>query len=263
MFKEKLRVLLENPTSKAFWITNDLLSIIIIAATVLVLLELSPGLSVKYGQIFGVLEFVIVGVFTLEYAAYIYLAKNKLKYLFSFYGIIDLLAIVPTFFFLTNLQFLKSLRIARLLRLFRLLRILKILRTLELRYKRNQATREILKFNIQIYLTTFVILTVVFAIILFEIEQGVPGTQINNVGDAVWSVLSGLSSVGFGNVFPVSFLGRIFMGIVMLTGVGFLSFAILTIGKFFQLVLFGEEIGHEDEELKHIEKVVEKNKDVP
>src|SRR3989344_542267 len=258
MLKEKLRIVFENPQSRAFWVVNDILAGVVIAATVLVLLELDPALSAKYGEIFTLLEFIIVGVFTLEYAIYIYLAKKKWSYILSFYGVIDLLAILPTFLVFSNFQFLKALRITRLMRLFRLLRLLKILRVINMRYQQDVATRQMLKFNLEIYLASFVVLTVVFAVLLFHIEQNVPGSQIITIQDAVWSVVSGLTSVGLGNTFPASFPGKMFLGFVMLTGVGFLSFAILTVGKFFQLILFGKEIEDEQKRFtKQTRKTIE------
>jgi len=244
------KIFIEESDSKKFWIVNNFLAIVIIASVVLVLLETNPALHERYQGIFTLLEYLIGAVFTIEYLIYIYLAPSKRAYIFSFYGIIDLLAILPTFLALANLQFLKTLRIVRLLRLFRLFRLLKILRVIKHRYGREKAARELLKINLQIYFVAFILLTIVFSIILFHIEEGVPGTQIRTIQDAMWSVMSALSSVGFGNAFPASFVGKLFLGFVMIVGVGFLSFAILTLGRFFQMLIFGEEIAQELEEFK-------------
>lgn len=254
MFKEKLRNTFENSSSRTFWIVNDFLATVIILATILVLLETDPTLSSKYQGVFLALEVFVTAVFTVEYIIYISLAKRKRSYLFSFYGIIDLLAILPTFLFLFNLQFLKAFRIIRLLRLFRLLRFLKMLRIIEYRYNRAQAEREMLKINLQIYFSTFVIMTIIFSILLFHIERGAPGTQIQTIQDAVWTIISALSSVGFGDTFPSSFPGKIFLGFVMITGVGFLSFAIFTLGRFFQKILFGEMLEEEPRNLRRRKK---------
>jgi len=234
------KIFIEESDSKKFWIVNNFLAIVIIASVVLVLLETNPALHERYQGIFTLLEYLIGAVFTIEYLIYIYLAPSKRAYIFSFYGIIAL----------ANLQFLKTLRIVRLLRLFRLFRLLKILRVIKHRYGREKAARELLKINLQIYFVAFILLTIVFSIILFHIEEGVPGTQIRTIQDAMWSVMSALSSVGFGNAFPASFVGKLFLGFVMIVGVGFLSFAILTLGRFFQMLIFGEEIAQELEEFK-------------
>lgn len=264
MFKESLRkVFLEESNSKAFWIVNNFLAVVIIASLVLVFLETDPVLEVKYRKVFAFLEYTIGFIFTTEYLIYIYLAPKKRAYIFSFRGIVDLLAILPTFLSLVNLQFLKTLRFVRLLRLFRLFRLLKILRIIEYRYQKEKAARELLKINLQIYIAAFIIFTLVFSIILFHIEQGVPGTQIITLQDAIWSVIPALSSVGLGDTFPASFLGELFLGFVMVAGVGLLSFSILTLGRFLQILLFGEDIGGELEELQESKKrFIQKHKNI-
>ena len=250
MSKKWLTNAFDNPRSKSFWLVNDFLAVVIILSVVLVMLETNNELLESYRGAFSLAEYVITAIFTLEYIVYIYLAKSKRKYLFSFYGIIDLLAILPPYLLLANFQFLKIFRVVRLLRLFRTLRLLKLIRLAQIRYKKQKIARQTLKTNLAIYLVAFLILTIVFSVILFEIERNVPGSEIQSLPDAMWSVIAALSSVGLGNVFPASFAGRLFLGLVMLTGVGFLSFAVLTMGKFFQQVLFGEDI---EDDLKEIE----------
>ena len=93
-------------------------------------------------------------------------------------------------------------------------------------------------------------MTLIFSVILFEIEKSAPGTNIKTIGDAIWSIISAISSVGFGDVFPVTNLGRLFIGVVMIFGVGFLSFAIVILGKFMQKIFFGGDIAEELEKIK-------------
>jgi len=245
MLKDSIRDALDDPKSKWFWYVNDLLAIVTLLSVIMIFLETMPSLTKAYGEGFVIFEYIITAIFTVDYFAHIYVAKRKLSYLLSFYGIIDLLAILPTFLLLTNLQFLKVLRVARLLRLLRMLRLLKVIRLVKQRLDKKKATQEMLKMNLIIYICAFITLTLVFSVILFEIENGVSGTQIHTIGDAMWSTVAALTSVGFGDTFPVSGLGRLWLGLTMFTGVGFLSFAVLTMGRFFQEILFGENI--EDE----------------
>src|SRR3989344_5443499 len=217
--KKYLRKIFFDQTSKRFWVINDFLGIVIIASLVLVLLETDPALNAKNRELFRYLEYAIGMIFMMEYFTYIYITEKKRSYIFSFYGIIDLLSIAPTFLNLMNLEFLRTLRIIRLLRLFRLLKLVRILEFIQNRYEKEKIARQILKINVAIYLVAF------------------------------WSTISSLSAVGFGDTFPVSFPGRMFLGFVMILGGAFLSFAIFTIGRFLQAILFGEEIENELKEL--------------
>ncbi|OGZ58431.1 MAG: hypothetical protein A3B96_04275 [Candidatus Spechtbacteria bacterium RIFCSPHIGHO2_02_FULL_43_15b] len=247
--KKYLRKIFFDQTSKRFWVINDFLGIVIIASLVLVLLETDPALNAKYRELFRYLEYAIGMIFMMEYFTYIYIAEKKRSYIFSFYGIIDLLSIAPTFLNLMNLEFLRTLRIIRLLRLFRLLKLVRILEFIQNRYEKEKIARQILKINVAIYLVAFFIALLICSIILFHIEEGVEGGQIVTIEDALWSTISSLSAVGFGDTFPVSFPGRMFLGFVMILGGAFLSFAIFTIGRFLQAILFGEEIENELKEL--------------
>lgn len=251
-----LRKAFEDSNSKIFWITNDLLAFVIIISTVLVLIETEPVYFEKYGPLLKIIEWIIAVIFTLEYIIYAILARERKKYIFSFYGMIDFLSFVPTYLGLFPFQFLKVLRITRLLRLLKLFRALQLLGLYKLKIKRETKEMDILKLNLVIYLLSFVILTIVYSVILFEIERRVPGTQIHTVKESIWSTLSALSSVGFGDVYPVSFLGRLFMGFIMLSGVGFLSFALVVMGRFIQKIIFGDDIGKELEEIDEKKEVI-------
>ena len=250
MLKEILLKVFEDTRTRSFWVVNIFSGGVIITSLFLILLESDPYLYDKFQDIFVFLEYAITAIFTVEYFIYIYLSKKKLSYIFSFYGVIDLLSILPTYLFFAELHFLQVLRVARLVRLFRLLRLLKIIRMVHYQRRKEKAEWQILKLNLLVYFAAYVILTSVFSVILFHIEQGVPDTQIKTIQDAVWSTISALTSVGFGDTFPVSFPGRLFLGFVMIMGVGFLSFAILVMGRMIQQLLFGEEVERELFELK-------------
>lgn len=251
MLKKFLLTIFEDTRKKRFWVINNFLGAVIVASLISILLETDPLIYEKYGRILIILEYIFTAVFTLEYLTYIYLSHKKLSYLFSFYGIIDLLSILPAYIAFADLHYLQILRAVRLLRLFRLLRLLKIVRLAKYHRRKEITEWELLRLNLLVYFTAYVVLTAVFAIILFHIEQGVEGTHIKTIQDSIWSVMSALSSVGFGDTFPVSFPGRLFLGLVMMVGVGFLSFAILIMGRVVQLLLFGREI---DKEFKTLGK---------
>lgn len=252
-----LRKIFEDKNSRWFWLINDFLALVIIISTAAVVLETIPEFLIKYKKLLQFVDWIAAIIFATEYTIYIFLAKEKKRYIFSFYGIIDFISFAPTFLGLFNLQFLKILRVARLLRLLRLFRILKVIRIIRARFDEKQKEIEIIKMNLAIYFIAFFILTIIFSVFLFEIEHQAENSQITSIQLAVWSTISGLTSVGFGDTFPVTFLGRLFMGIIMLTGVGFLSIAIVIMGRLFSKFIFGGDITKKPE---HIEKVEKENK---
>jgi voltage-gated potassium channel len=242
---------LTDKNQKSFWVVNEILALVIIISTVSVLLETSPNIVAKHGEILRVIDLTAAFIFTIEYIAYIVVSKKKWTYIFSFYGIIDLLSFLPTYIGFFNFGSLKALRVLRILRLLRLFRTLKLVKILRLRMAKEQKEMQILKLNLWVYLAGLFIATIIFSMILFEVEHRAVGTQILTIADAAWSVFAGLTSVGFGDIVPVTNAGRFFMSLVMLFGVGFLSFAIVVLGKYFQKLFFGGDV---EDELEVVEK---------
>ncbi len=139
---------LENPKSKYFVLSNDVLALATVVSVFAIVLETVPSLS-SYHTVYITIEYIATVLFTLEYSARFIGAKHKLKYIFSFFGLIDLLAIAPTYLGFGNYTFLKtvrSLRIVRLLRIIRLTRMSKL--------KKKEGTSSLYALNIQIYAIT-------------------------------------------------------------------------------------------------------------
>lgn len=246
-----LQQALTNPQKKIFWWVNDFLAIVITVSVIAIFLETVPALRSQYGHVFYWIDIASAVIFSVEYILYIIISKKKLKYIFSFYGIIDLLSFLPTYLSLFSLQFLKVLRTTRLFRLLRMFRLIKVITIMQQRITTESKAMNVLRLNVSIYFFFLFILILISSIVLFELEQGAVGTQITTIQDAIWTTLSVLSSVGFGDVFPVTFAGRLFTGLIMFLGVGFLSFAVVIFGKFIQKILFGVDL---EEEIHLLEK---------
>lgn len=120
------KILIDTKAREYYW-ANDFLAILTILSILAIVLETVPALSPYQGW-FVFIEWFTVGVFLLEYVARLHLAKPSWKYAISFFGIIDLVSILPTILGLGNLTFLKSARAVRILRLLRLIRLAKITR---------------------------------------------------------------------------------------------------------------------------------------
>ncbi len=155
---------LENPKARFFGITNDFLAFTTILSVLAIVLETVHSLA-QYHIIFKTVEYAATALFTIEYLARLHHAQYKIKYVFSFFGIIDLLAIIPTYLGLGNFTFLKTARSLRIIRLLRIVRLSKLAKL-----KKKEGTSSLYTLNIQIYAITLVTAMLVLGTLLYIFE---------------------------------------------------------------------------------------------
>ncbi|HBR96869.1 MAG TPA: ion transporter [Gammaproteobacteria bacterium] len=180
-------------------------------------IETLPGLSDGTRAFLAVSEMVIVAVFTLEYLVRILTAKNRVKFVFSFYGMVDLLAILPFY-----LAFAVDLTTLRLLRLLRLARLLKLARY-------NTAIRRFSKalFLAKEELVTFTLASLVVlylsAVGIYHFEHEAQPEVFRSLFDSLWWAVATLTTVGYGDVYPITTGGRLFTFAVLMIGLGMVA----------------------------------------
>lgn len=155
-----------------------------------------------------VLEIMVVIIFIIEYLARIRVAEKPWHYVFSFYGLIDLISIVPTFLPIRGMGFLRGLKV---------LRILRFLRYLE---DERFFFGRISRLQLQGFKTIFIILTILFVsagLILYS-ESGAPRGSIKGFGEAFYFCVVTMATVGFGDFVPVTTAGRWFTVVMILMG---------------------------------------------
>jgi voltage-gated potassium channel len=190
------------------------IQILIIISLVSFSIETLPGLSENTYSILAWIERVVVIIFTVEYFLRIIVSDKKLSYIFSFYGIIDLLAILP--FYLSSVVSLQSLRVLRLLRLFRILKLT--------RY--NDATLRVGKaiWIAKEELILFGIITLMLlylsALGIYHFEHAAQPENFRSIFDSLWWAVATLTTVGYGDVYPITLGGRLFTFIVLMLGLG-------------------------------------------
>ena len=183
----------------------------------------------EYIEWFEYFELLTVIIFSIEYLLRLWTAdlefegKNgfvkRLKFIFSFYGLIDLFAILP---FYLPLLFKFDLRVLRILRLFRLLRIFKLGRL----SKSLQTITSVLKESkSELGITIFVafILMILSSTLMFYVENEVQPEKFENIGQAMWWSVATLTTVGYGDIYPITGLGKILSSIIALVGIGFVA----------------------------------------
>lgn len=204
----------DTPAGRAFDLSVQAL---IVLSLVTFTLETLPGLSSTTKKwLYGV-EAITVLIFTLEYLLRLLLADRKLAFAFSFFGLIDLLAIVP-FYLALGLDF-RSVRIFRFLRLFRAFKMARYSKAIRRFHRAFLIARE--------ELVLFVIVTLMLlyfsAVGIYYFENEAQPEKFASVIHSLWWAVATLTTVGYGDIYPVTPGGKIFTFIVLLIGLGIVS----------------------------------------
>ncbi|MBU1058237.1 MAG: ion transporter [Proteobacteria bacterium] len=176
--------------------------------------ETLPNLSGQTIRILKYIEVITVSIFTLEYLSRIVVADRKFKFVFSFYGIIDFLAILP-FYLPTGID-LRAIRILRLLRLFRAFKLLRY----SLAIKRFHRALLIAKEELVLFTIVAVMVLYFASVGIYFFENSAQPEAFSSVFQSLWWALCTLTTVGYGDVYPVTAGGKIFTFFVLMVGLG-------------------------------------------
>ena len=217
--KNKLHTIIyeaDTPMGKLF---DVVLLILILVSVILVMLESVTSIDTHYHDFLYFGEWVITIFFTIEYILRIITVKKASNYIFSFYGIIDLLSTIPLYlsFILAGSNALLAVRALRLLRVFR---ILKITRYMGEANKLNKALRDS-KPKILVFLFAVLILSIIAGTIMYLVE-GEQSGFVSIPTSVYWCIVT-LTTVGFGDIAPVTPLGQFIAAIIMIMGYGIIA----------------------------------------
>lgn len=193
------------------------IQILIVLSLINFSLQTLPNLSEKIIKYLDLIEFISVIIFTLEYLSRVIFSEKKVKFIFSFFGIIDFLAILP--FYLSLGVDLRSIRAVRLFRLFRILKLLKYNNAID-NLKRSfiEVKNELIIFSIA---TIFLLYFAAVGIYFFE-NEAQPET-FSSIFHSLWWAVATLTTVGYGDVYPITLGGKIFSTIVVFIGLGLVA----------------------------------------
>lgn len=186
----------------------------IVISVGLVILESVPSVEVRYGPWLRRLEWGFTVLFTVEYAARLWSARNALRYARSFYGVIDLVAVLPTYLALlvSGAQYSVILRGLRLLRVFRVLKAARFRGEANVLIRALRASRE----KIVVFLVSVLTLILVIGSVMYVVEG--PEHGFDSIPTAIyWSIVT-LTTVGYGDVVPQTPLGKFLASAVMIIG---------------------------------------------
>ncbi|CAH0990622.1 hypothetical protein SIN8267_00716 [Sinobacterium norvegicum] len=199
------------PAGKRF---DVLLIVVIIASVLLIMLDSIQTISIQYHRALYVGEWVFTLFFLLEYLTRIYCSPKKTSYIFSFYGLIDLISILPAFIGLI-FPTANHLTIFRLIRVLRIFRVLKLVRHVD---EANILLVALLRSRrkVFVFFSSVLVITVIFGSILFVVEGEENG--FSSIPHSIYFAIVTITTVGYGDISPQTPLGQFISSIMMLTG---------------------------------------------
>jgi len=206
----------ETPAGRAFDVALIWLILLSVAA---VMLESVRGVRAEYGRLLYAAEWVFTVLFTVEYVLRLVSVRRPLAYATSFYGVVDLLAIIPTYLSLLvpGSQSLLVIRVLRLLRVFRVFKLAEHLTEADVLMRALRASRR----KISVFLLTVLTLVVIIGTLLYVVEGEENGFTSIPVG-IYWAVVT-LTTVGYGDISPKTPVGQTLAAAVMIIGYGIIA----------------------------------------
>lgn len=221
MSKDKLRTIVEGH------IFSAVIQFLILASAVVFVFE-SDGTSLEAGSHaahYIILDWVFFVLFSIEYFLRVYIESRKRDFIFSFYGMIDLLAILPSLFLLAilpSLFLVPGFRVLRILRFLRIFRIFKATRFILAVDRLTMALREIQQELLALVILSLMLVYLAACGIHF-FERDAQPEAFGSILDSMWWAVVTLTTVGYGDVFPTTGGGKLFTALVTLVGVGLIA----------------------------------------
>jgi voltage-gated potassium channel len=277
-----------DPTSTAFTRWVAMINFWILISCLSLAGETVEPYATVNAQLFNYIEYAAVLFFTIDYLGNLYFAKDRVKYFFSFWGLVDLISILPTYLTIMNLTALQGTKVFRVLRVVRVLRVLKMARIAlqQLEQKREKANPILT--NLKIYFIALFSVVMISSTLMYYVEGDLYSAEAIATGQAkldaeikanplpadappeaakfmpvdpiggnpipedkrfftsipatMWWCIVTLTTTGYGDMFPLTFGGRVIAGITMLMGLVLFGILLNIVGKTIMVLLFGEQL---------------------
>lgn len=212
-----LRQVVEQNDTRAGRLFDLTIQALIVLSLVSFSVETLPDLASTVRQVLYGIEVVTVVVFTVEYLVRIAVAQHRMRFVFSFFGLVDLAAILP--FYLTTGVDLRAIRAVRFVRLFRALKLLRYSEAIH-RFRRAWL---IAKDELLVFLALSGILLYLAAVGIYYFEREAQPESFGSVFHSLWWAVATLTTVGYGDVYPVTVAGKIFTFVILMIGLGIVA----------------------------------------
>ncbi len=215
-FRERLHEIIFEADTKEGKLFDVVLLIAIFTSVIVVMLETVPHIHDNYYTLFYTLEWIFTFFFTIEYIVRIYTVFSPKKYIFSFYGIVDLLSILPSYIgiLIAGSHSLMVIRALRLLRVFRIFKLGNFLFESQVIMKSLKESRN----KITVFLTFIIIMVTIFGSIMYLIEGSASNDSFDSIPRSVYWAVVTLTTVGYGDIAPITPLGQFIAALIMIMG---------------------------------------------
>lgn len=202
----------DTPAGKAF---DVILLILILLSVIAVMLETIASYQIRYGTFLYVFEWCVTVFFTIEYVLRIYSVNRPKHYIFSFFGLVDLLSIIPTYLsiFFVGTQSLIIIRALRLMRVFRIFKLVKFLSQGQLILNALRSSRQ----KIAVFMLFILLVVCIFGSIMYLVETGSDGGFDSIPRSVYWAIVT-LTTVGYGDISPQTPFGQFLASLIMIMG---------------------------------------------
>jgi voltage-gated potassium channel len=206
----------DTPAGRAFDVA---LLVVILVSIVAVLLESVDGIRAEHGRALRVIEWTITILFTLEYLLRLWLVRHPVHYAWSFFGVVDLLSILPTYVsvLIPGAQSFLVIRALRLLRVFRILKLAHFLGEANLLGRALRASSR----KITVFLVTVITLVLIIGAVMYLVEG--PESGFTSIPISMYWAIVTLTTVGYGDIAPQTVLGQLLASMVMIMGYGIIA----------------------------------------
>jgi voltage-gated potassium channel len=213
---KKIRNIVETTDTKVGFVFDLIVQSLIVVSIAVFSLETLPNLSAEAVSILFRLEIIIITLFCSEYILRFIVAEKKSKFVFSFWGIVDLLAILPFFLLSFDLIMIRALR---LMRLFTILKLGRYSSSIS----RMVGALKIAKEDLILSLVGALIMLLIASFGIYQFENAAQPDKFSSVFESLWWALATLTTVGYGDVYPITAGGKIFTGFVLVIGLGIVA----------------------------------------
>lgn len=213
-WQEKIQEVITGTETRMGKLFDIWLLIMILASIVVIMLESVPSIQKLYAHEFIVIEFTITGLFTIEYMLRIISTRHPLRYIFSFFGLIDLVSILPTYLtlFISGTKPLTVIRALRFLRIFRILELSNFTKGADTIIKALYESRH----KIGVFIISMLTIVIILGAIMFSIES--PESGFTSIPRSIYWAIITITTVGYGDIAPMTPAGQAVASIIMLIG---------------------------------------------
>lgn len=214
VLRDKIKLVIFGTDTRGGKLFDVVLIATIFLSILMVLLDSVAEYNQKYGELFHIAELVFTALFTIEYLLRIYCIRRPASYIFSFFGVIDFLALIPTYLslILPGTQVLTVIRVLRVLRVFRVLKLVQFMGEADLLMNALIASRR----KIFVFLFSVMNIVIILGSVMYLIEGEAAG--FTSIPRSIYWAIVTLTTVGYGDISPMTNLGQSIAALIMIIG---------------------------------------------